>query len=59
MREYWDSDALLSELGESFAEGFDNALLQVKSSYIDLDVSHVSIETQAHSTTQPVLSKST
>ena len=43
--EYRDSDAFLSELGESFAEGFDDALHQVKSSYPDLDVSHVSIDT--------------
>ena len=57
--EYWDSDAFLSELGQSFAEGFDDALCQVKSSYLDLDVSHVSIETQAQSTAQPVLSEST
>ena len=57
--EYWDSDAFLSELGQSFAEGFDDALCQVKSSYLDLDVSHVSIETQAHSTAQPVLLEST
>ena len=57
--EYWDSDAFLSELGQSFAEGFDDALCQVKSSYLDLDVSYVFIETQAHSTAQPVLSKST
>ena len=58
VREYWDSDAFLSKLGESFAEGFDDALHQVKSSYPDLDVSHVSIDTQAQSTAQPVLSES-
>ena len=58
VHEYRDFDALLSELGESFAEGFDDALHQVKSSYPDLDVSHVSIETQAQSTAQSVLSQS-
>ena len=57
VREYRDSDALLSELGDSLAEGFDDALRQVKSSYPDLDVSHVSIETQAQSTAQPILSE--
>ena len=55
--EYRDSDALLSKLGESFTEGFDDALRQVKSSYLDLDVSHVTIDTQAQSTAQPVLSE--
>ena len=59
IREYRDSDTFLSELGESFAEGFDDALRQVKSSYPNLDMSHVSIETQAQSTAQPVLSEST
>ena len=58
VHEYRDFDALLSELGESFAEGFDDALHQVKSSYPDLDVSHVSIEIQAQSTAQSVLSES-
>ena len=29
VREYRDSDALLSELGSSFLEGFDDALHQV------------------------------
>ena len=29
IREYRDSDALLSELGTSFLEGFDDALRQV------------------------------
>ena len=45
VREYRDFDVLLSELGDSFAEGFDNALCQVKNSYPNLDVSHVTIET--------------
>ena len=45
--EYLDSDALLAKLGGSFAEGFDDALCQVKSSYLDLDVSHVNIDAQA------------
>ena len=29
VREYRDSDALLSELGDSFLQGFDDALHQV------------------------------
>ena len=44
IREYRDSDALLSELEGSFAEGFDNTLHQVKASYPDLDISHVTID---------------
>ena len=59
VRKYQDFDALFSELGESFVEGFDDALHQVKSSYPDLDMSHVSIETQTHSTAQPILLEST
>ena len=44
IRKYRDSDAFLAELGGSFAKGFDDALCQVKTSYPDLDVSHVFIE---------------
>ena len=47
------------KLGGSFAEGFDDALCQVKSSYLDLDVSHVNIDAQAQTTVQPAHSKST
>lgn len=57
--EYRDSDALFTELGESVAEGFNDAFNQVKNSYPDLDVSHVTIETHAHSTAQPILLEST
>ena len=39
IREYRDSDALLAELGVSFAEGFDDCLCQVKASYPDLALS--------------------
>ena len=39
IREYRDSDALLAELGVSFAEGFDDCLRQVKASYPDLALS--------------------
>ena len=54
-----DSVALLAELGGSFTEGFDDALYQVKTSYPDLDVSHVTIDSQAQTLVQPVYSKST
>ena len=59
VREYCDSDTLLLELKGSFAEGFDNALHQVKASYLDLDVSHVTIDAQAQTSIQPVHSEST
>ena len=35
IREYRDSDALLSELGDSYLQGFDDALRQVKKAYPD------------------------
>ena len=59
IREYHNSNAFLAELGGSFAEGFDDALHQVKTSYSDLDVSHVSIEAPNQTSIQPVLSEST
>ena len=59
IREYRDSDTFLAELGGSFAEGFDDALSQVKSSYPDLDVSHVNIDAQAQTSVHLAHSKST
>lgn len=44
IQEYCDFDALLAELGSSFDDGFDDFFLQVKSSYLDLDLSHISID---------------
>ena len=41
--EYRDSDALLSELGVSYNDGFDDALLQAKALYPKLDFSSVNI----------------
>ena len=49
----------MAELGGSFAEGFNDALHQVKTSYPELDVSHVSIEAPNQTSVQPVLSEST
>ena len=42
--EYRDSDALLKELGGSFVDSFDDCFHQVKASFLDLDLSHISIE---------------
>ena len=41
--EYRDSDALISEFGVSYNDGFDDALRQVKALYPKLDVSSVNI----------------
>ena len=43
IREYHDSDALLKKLGGSFADGFDDCFCQVKASFLNLDLSHISI----------------
>ena len=53
VREYRDSDALISELGDSFLEGFDDAILQVKNAYPDLDVSKIKVEDQAQTFVMP------
>ena len=44
MREYRDSNALLSKLRGSFLQGFDDALRQVKKAYPNLDVSNIKME---------------
>ena len=43
IQEYRDSDALLSELGVSYNDGFDDALRQAKALYPKLDFSSVNI----------------
>ena len=59
VREYRDSDALLSKLGDSFLQGFDDALCQVKKAYPDLDVSNIKVEDQAQTSVMPVASNDT
>ena len=54
IREYRDSDALLSELGDSFLQGFDDAIRQVKKAYPDLDVSNIKVEDQAQASVMPI-----
>ena len=56
VREYCDSDALLLKLGDSFLQGFDDALCQVKKAYPDLDVSNIKMEDQAQTSVLPVAS---
>ena len=59
IREYRDSNALLVELGGSYADGFDGCLHQVQTSFPGLDLSHVIIDAQAQTIAQPVHSEST
>ena len=59
IREYHDSNALLAELGGSFAEGFDDCLRQVKASHPDLDLSNINIDAPAQTLVQPVHFEST
>ena len=59
VREYRDFDAILKELEGYFADGFDDCFCQVKASFPDLDLSHVSIDAQAQTLAQPVYSKGT
>ena len=54
--EYRDSDTLLSELGDSFLQGFDNAIRQVKKAFPNLDVSNIKVEDQAQTSVMPVAS---
>lgn len=59
IHKYCDSDALLLELGGSFAKGFDNYLCQVKAYHPDLDLSNININAPAPTSIQPIVSKST
>ena len=52
--EYCDSNALLSKLGDTFLQGFDDALRQVKKAYLDLDVSNIKVEDQPQTSVMPV-----
>ena len=54
MHEYRDFDALLLELRDSFLQGFDDALRQVKKAYPDLDVSNIKMEDQAQTSVLPI-----
>ena len=59
IREYHNFNALLSELGDSFLQGFDDALRQVKKAYPDLDVSNIKVDYQAQASVMLVASKDT
>ena len=59
MLEYRDSNALLSELGVSYNDGFNDALHQVKAQYPELDVSFVNINVPEKTSVQPAQSEDT
>ena len=57
--EYRDFDALLSELGVSYNDGFDDALCQAKALYPKLDFSSVNITVQEAISVHPEQSNDT
>ena len=57
--EYHDSDALLSELGVSYNDGFDDALRQAKALYPKLDFSPVNITVSEATSIHPEQSDDT
>ena len=59
VQEYRDSDALLSELGVSYNEGFDDALRQAKALYPKLDFSAVNITVAKATSVHPDASDDT
>ena len=59
IKEYRDSDALLVELGSSFADGFDDCLCQVKALFPDLNLSHIIIDAKGQTPAHPADSEGT
>ena len=59
VQEYHDSDSLLSELADSFLQGFDDLLRQIKKVYPELDVSMVKVDDQGQTSAIPVTSENT
>ena len=59
IRENHDSDTLLSELKDSYLEGFDDTLRQIKKAYPDLDMSNIKVKDQAQTFVMPVASEDT
>ena len=53
MLEYCDFDALVSELGVLYNDGFDDALRQVKALYPELDISSVNISVPDQTSVHP------
>ena len=59
VQEYCDSDSLLSELADSFLQGFDDSLRQIKKVYPELDVSMIKVDDQGQTSAIPVASENT
>ena len=59
IKEYHDSDDLLRELVGSFANGFDDCFRQVKASFLELDLSCISIDAGGQTPTRPADSEGT
>ena len=59
VQEYRDSDALLTELGTSYNDGFDDALRQAKALYPKFDFSTVNINIAEGMSVQPDASDDT
>ena len=59
VQEYRDSDALLSEFGVSYNDGFDDALRQAKALYPKLDFSAVNITVAEATSVHPDASDDT
>ena len=53
IKKYCNSDALLYELGGSFADDFNDCLHQAKASFSNLDLSQISIDAQAQTPAYP------
>ena len=59
VQEYRDSDSLLSELADSFLQGFDDSLRQIKKVHPELDVSMIKVDDQGQTSAIPVASENT
>ena len=59
VQEYRDSDALLSELGVSYNDEFDDALRQAKALYPKLDFSAINITVAEATSVHPDVSNDT
>ena len=59
VQEYRDSDALLTELGTSYTDGFEDALRQAKALYPKFDFSGVDINVAEGMSVQPDASDDT
>ena len=54
IREYLDSNEVIKELGISFADGFNDCFCQVKAFFLDLDLSHITINAEGQTLTHHV-----